>query len=585
MPPKKGLPTWNLKKIFSEEKQLQHAIRTLKEKVHHFTNYRAKLPHATPKLVEEILQKKEEMAEMQHTIGVYTHLKFVEDTKDEKAKAMEASFNQLGTELGNQLLFFGLWWKDLDDKRERKLLPKGPDHRHHLLRMRKYKKHTLSEKEEQLANLKDTTGEDALVKLYDILTNDFVFPWKKGKKIVEITEEELRSYARSPVTEERVKAYDLLWNKFGEHTPTLGEIYRNLVLDAWNENIKLRKYARPISARNLSNDLSDEMVETFLHVCLKNTGVFQEYFRWKMKKMNVPYSRYHVYAPLPYREPKWSFQKGYRAVMEAYESFSPRLKKEAHRVFHEKRMDVPPKRGKVGGAFCINTIPTETSFVLLNWTNTYHDVSVLAHELGHAIHNHLSQSHSIFVHHTGLPLAETASTFGEMLLSQQLLKTNQDPDFHAHMLAQQMDDAFASIQRQAFFCQFEIDAFEKIEKGATIPEINQLYFQNLRTQFGGMHIPPHSQYEWTSISHFFHSPFYVYAYAFGQLLVLALWDMYEKEGKDFVPRYEKFLSYGGSKDPEKMLLEIGFDPNKKQSWQKGFRLLEKKFTELKKIGK
>lgn len=539
------------------------------------------LPKATPALIEEILRRKERMSTIGSRIGGYSNMLFSTNTTDEKVKALESRLSLMGAEVGNQTMFFGLWWMGLPKEKAQALLPKNPEYRHTLLEMRKFSPHMLSEKEEQLANLKDTTGEEALVKLYDIITNEFTFPWEKEGKTVMVPEEEIRAYIKHPNPKYRVRAYQRLWETYGAHNPVLGEIYRNLVLDVWNENVGLRKYERPISARNLGNNLTDKMVDTFLGVCRKNTKIFQDYFQWKTKELGVDYSRYHIYAPLPQPEKKWGFEEGYKHVMAAYRGFSPRMEKEAHRVLTQNRMDVPIRKGKRGGAYCAGITPEETSFVLLNWAGNYTDVSTLAHELGHAVHNHLSSSHSILNHHAPLPLAETASTFGEMLLADRMMEQNKEEGFTRYMLAHQVDDAYASIPRQAFFSLFEMEAFDLIREGKTIPDIHDAYKKNLQEQLGSMHLPENVSNEWTMIQHFFHYPFYVYAYAFGQLLVYALWEMYQEEGKSFVPRYETFLSYGGSEDPEKMLLEIGFDPNKKASWQKGFDLLEAKVKKLK----
>ncbi len=578
------LPEWNLNQLYPTSRHVLGELKPYEKKINEFASYRKALEtRPTKELVGKLMELNERMAEKGHRIGTYSHLFFAQNTMNEEAKAIETNVNQFFTRMGNKTLFFGLWWKNLEDKTARKFLPKNKEHARALIEMRKYKKHLLSEKEEQLINLKDSTGENALIKIYDLLTNEFTFPWKKGKKTEMITEEELRSNVRDANPAIRIKAYDMIWNKFKEHNGKIGEIYTHIALDHWNEGVSLRKYKHPISVRNLSNDLPDELVENFLEVCRKNTSIFQGYMEWKMKTLRVPYSRYHVYAPLPHKEKKWTFNEGYSYVMDTYEQFSPHFKEQAHRVLKEKRLDVPTRKGKQGGAFCAGVSGKETAFVMLNWTNHLHDVTTLAHELGHAVHDHVSGHHSIFLQQAGLPLAETASTFGEMLVLERMLEENPNEEMQRHILAYQLDEAYASIQRQSFFSLFEVDAFNAIREGKSIPELNELYAQNLRLQFGKkMQLPAHTKYEWGMISHFFHSPFYVYAYAFGQLLVLALWEMYQKEGKDFIPRYLKFLSYGGSESPEKMLNEIGFDPNQKQSWRKGFTILEKKLALLKK---
>ncbi len=579
------IPVWNLKQLYADEKALKKDLKIVARQTEDFLKYRKLLERKpTRELVEEAMEKNEEMAILSHKMGTYSMLKFAQNTQDEEAKALQNNLTQFFTNMGNQTLYFGLWWKNLDDKTAKKLAPHNKEHAYALNEMRKYRKHLLSEKEEQIINLKDANGSDALVKLYEIATSGYTFPWKKGLKTIHISEEELRPHIQGKDPKLRVKAYNMLWKKFGEHAGELGEIYVDLTHNYWNEHVTLRKFESPISVRNKANNLDDEMVKNFLRVCEQNTDIFQEYMEWKMDLLHVPFSRYHTYAPLPHPNKKYTFEEGYATVMSAYDSFSPRFKREANRVHAQKRLDAQLRKGKRGGAFCANATPNETAFVHMNWNGKLHDVFTLAHELGHAVHDHVSGHHSIFLQQAGLPLAETASTFGEMLLAEKLKRENGHSSMGKYLLAQQLDDAYSSIQRQAFFCKFEVDAFDAVHAGSSVTELNELYYENLRTQFGKkMDIPIEASYEWLMIPHIFEAPFYVYAYAFGQLLVTALWEMYQKEGKDFVPRYEKFLSYGGSKDPEKMLLEIGFDPRRKQSWQSGFHVLRNKLRELKKM--
>jgi oligoendopeptidase F len=220
----------------------------------------------------------------------------------------------------------------------------------------------------------------------------------------------------------------------------------------------------------------------------------------------------------------------------------------------------------------------------LNYDGMYRDISTMAHEFGHAIHSICSSNLPIAVSHAPLPLAETASVFAEMLLNEKLAEEMTEQE-RSILLAEQIDDMYATIMRQSYFTLFEIDAHNKvIENNATIDNISSLYQKNLQDQFGNSVIVSDDfMWEWTYIPHFYHTPFYCYAYAFGNLLVLSLFQMYKKEGKSFIPKYLNLLSAGGSKNPETLLTEIGFDISNKRFWQQGFDLLSEKIGDLENI--
>ncbi|MEK6821033.1 MAG: M3 family metallopeptidase, partial [archaeon] len=538
-------PEWDLTPLFANEKTFHAALQRIEARVDAFQKYQKKLPHATRALIQEIMEEKEALGNEMSRAGAYAALSFAQNTQDEHAKTRESVLGRKSMQWRNKTLFFSMWWKSLDEKKMNALLPPNKEYAFTLKEMHKYRHYTLSEAEEKIINIKDSTGGDALVTLYDVITNAFTYEWKNStekEKIQKISEEELRAKFSNPHAETRKRAYDLLWEKYAEHQPVLGEIYRNTALDMWNEGIALRKYEKPISMRNKANDLDDEMVEAFLNVCKNEVEVFQDYHAWKAKELHVPLERYHLYAPFDMPKSEWSFEDAQKTVMNTLEDFSPRFRKEAERVIVEKRLDAKLRPGKQSGAFCMGHSPRETSYVMMNWSGRLRDVSTLAHELGHAVHNHLASERTLFTHHAGLPLAETASTFAEMLLSEKMMSETRDENVKKYLLGHQLDDAYATIQRQAFFSLFEQDAFDLIHAGKTIPDLTEAYRENLRTQFGKkMKMPEKSAHEWLVIPHFFHSPFYVYAYAFGQLLVYAFFEQYQREGKDFVKRYEKFL--------------------------------------------
>ena len=256
----------------------------------------------------------------------------------------------------------------------------------------------------------------------------------------------------------------------------------------------------------------------------------------------------------------------------------------AQRMFDEDRLDSEVRKGKRGGAFCATIVPEMTPWVLLNYQSRAEDVATMAHELGHAIHSMLASEHSLFTFHASLPLAETASTFGEMMLIDRLLEDEDDADVRRDLLFKQMDDAYATIMRQAFFALFERQAHDLIHQGASVDELAEAYLENLKTQFGdAVEVNGEYRWEWVSIPHIYQVPFYVYAYAFGQLLVLSLYQQFKAEGESFKPRYLKILTAGGSESPAAILSEAGIDITRAEFWQGGFDVLANLVEQLEAI--
>jgi oligoendopeptidase F len=253
----------------------------------------------------------------------------------------------------------------------------------------------------------------------------------------------------------------------------------------------------------------------------------------------------------------------------------------AERGFAQNHLDSEIRKGKRSGAFCSTLDPKITPWVLLNYMGNARDVAVMAHELGHAIHSMMASDHSMFTHDASLPLAETASTFGEMVLVDRLLRDETDEDVRRDILFRQVDDAYATILRQAFFALFERQAHEMVSRNASIDEIADAYLENLRVQFGdAVDISDEFRWEWISIPHIYSVPFYVYAYTFGQLLVFALYQQFKQEGDSFKPRFRKILAAGGSVAPVQLLSEAGIDVYDPAFWQGGFDVIDNLISQL-----
>jgi len=515
-------------------------------------------------------------------LGGYAHMWFSEDTQSQAALGFLGRMEQLSTDVQNRMLFFSLWWKGLDEEPAQRLIAGSGDYAYYLESLRRFKPYTLSEAEERIINLKDVNGPSALVKLYQMITNRFSFRLEVDGAPKEMTRDELSSYVRAPSPETRAAAYQELFRVYSDQGMVLAQIYAHLVRDWASENVTLRGIGSPIGVRNLGNDLPDAVVETLLDVCRKNMPVFHRYFRLKARWLGVErLRRYDIYAPVRATEKTYSFPEAVGIVLDSLNRFAPELAGHAHRVFADGHIDSEIRPGKRGGAFCAGILPGVTPWVLVNYVGKTDDVFALAHEIGHAVHALMAGHHSAFTFHSALPLAETASVFSEMLLNDRLLRDESDPAVRRDLLARILDGAYATVARQAYFVLFEVEAHRQAAGGATADELCELYMDNLREQFGdSVELTDDFRWEWIAIPHIYQSPFYCYAYSFGQLLVLALYRQYREEGASFVDRYLRILSHGGSQSPESIISEAGFDMASPDFWQGGFEVLRGMLEEL-----
>lgn len=579
---------WSLAPLYPgyESAELESAFDMIEEQVTSFEGVRNKLkPDMSTDQFVDVLKASEESARIGNKLYSFAGLSFTEDTQDQKALSLQNRVLQFLAEVENRILFFSLWWKELDDENAKRLMDASGDYRYYLEALRLYKPHTLSEAEEKVLNIKNVTGSNALINLYDSITNRYMFKMKVNSKEKEMTSSELFSYRYSTDPKVRAESYQSQFKIYAEDGPILGQMYQTRLRDWHNENVNLRKFSSPIAARNLNNDIPDEAVDALLSVARKNIKIFQRYFKMKashagMKKLR----RYDIYAPVAASKKTYSFDEAVTMVLDAFTAFDSNIAALAKRVFDENRIDSEIRKGKRGGAFCWSVVPELTPWVQVNYQGTGREVATLAHELGHAIHSMLAAHHGLFTFQSSLPLAETASTFAEMVLIDKLLAEEKDESVRRDILFKQVDDAYATIIRQSYFALFEKQAHEMVQKNASVDEIAAAYLENLKEQFGdSLELSDEFKWEWVGIPHIYHTPFYVYAYAFGQLLVLALYQQYKAEGESFKPKYLKILSAGGSEAPEKVLSEAGINIRDPKFWQGGFDVLDKLVSELEKL--
>jgi oligoendopeptidase F len=579
---------WDLSELLPERSDalLDQRLAELEQAVAAFERRRPSLgpaPGAAELLA--VLAEYEALVERTIALEVLASLWFAEDTQSTRAITFQSRLQQALARASNRTLFFELWWKGLGEREAEALLPRAAEHRdyaHFLAELRRFRPHTLDERSEQIVTLKDANGKEALLTLYSVLTNRLEFQLEIDGRRQTLTRDELGSHVHSPRREVREAAYRELYRVYGREATPLAQIYAARVRDWYQEYVGLRGFASPIAVRNLANDLPDAAVETLLDVIAEHAPLFQRYFRLKASWLGLPkLRRYDLYAPLAEADHEIPYGQAVRLVLDTFEAFDPRFAQAARRVFDQGHVDSAARRGKRAGAFCATALPRQTPWVLLHYTDKLRDVTTLAHELGHAVHSVLAAGHSVLTQRASLPLAETASVFAEMLVTERLLALESDCRARRDLLLTAMDNVYATVLRQASFVRFEIEAHRQILAGRSPEELNALYLGNLAEQFGdSVEVAPEFQHEWLSIPHLYNTPFYCYAYSFGQLLVLALYRRYQQQGEAFRPGYLKLLAYGGSARPLTILAEAGVDPCDPAFWRGGFEVIREMLDEL-----
>ena len=586
--PHRSQTPWSLDELVPDPspEAIRERLRGLENKTRDLEDRRGELdPGMDPARYLELLHLYQAWLEEAYTVQAYGILWFSSDTQSSEALSYRNRVERLLTELSNRLLFFSLWWRNLEDDQADRLLPtkeQDADARQYLLDSRRFKPYTLDEPVEKVINLKDADGIDAVVTLYSMLTNRLEFEVEIEGEAQTMTRDKLMSYAFSTKAAEREAAYRELYRVYGHEATVLGQIYTYRVRDWHNEQETLRGYSSALAVRNTQNDVPDAAVETLLAVTHENRGLFQRYFRLKAGWLGMDtLRRYDLYAPLRESDTEIPWRDAVTEVLTAFHDFHPTVGSMAERVFDQRHIDSEIRKGKRGGAFCSTVLPHLTPWVMVNFTGRMRDVAELAHELGHAVHSMLAEDHSVLTQHPSLPLAETASVFSEMLITDRLLARVEDPLARRELLTELVGDIYATVMRQSYFVRFELAAHEAILDGQGLPELGELYLENLADQFGdSVEVSDEFRYEWLSIPHIYHTPFYCYSYSFGQLLVLALYRRYQQEGEAFKPRYLKMLAYGGSARPQEILEEAGIDMCSRQFWQDGFDVVKDLVDEL-----
>jgi len=521
--------------------------------------------------------------------AVYASLLFAGDTTAPRHGALLQRVQERGTEVRNALVFFELEWVALDEARAEALLadPRLAKRRHLLANMRRMKPHVLTEAEERLLEETSNTGPRAFSRLFDETLGAMRFTLEHADgRTEEKSEEEVLSLLYEPDRDLRRRAADSLTSGLRQHARLLAFVFNTLVQDKAMRD-RLRRFAAPMDDRNLANEIDAATVAALMTACERRHDLVQRYYRLKQRLLglDVLYD-YDRYAPVLAGEGQRSFADARDLVLEAYGDFSPRMAEVARHFFEKRWIDAELRPGKRGGAFSASTVPNVHPYVLLNYTGTLRDVMTLAHELGHGVHQYLARPRGLYEMDTPLTTAETASVFGEMLTFRRLLRDEPDPRVRLGLLCGKLEDAFATVFRQVVMTRFEekLHAARRSEGELEITRVGELWMGANQPMFGdAVVLRDDYAWWWLYIPHFVHSPFYCYAYAFGELLVLALVRRFDEEGAAFVPRYLAMLEAGGSLSPREVVAHTGLDIADPGFWDRGLVLLGEMVAEAERL--
>ncbi|MBK9747354.1 MAG: M3 family oligoendopeptidase [Chloroflexi bacterium] len=539
--------------------------------------YRGRVAQLDPEEMVDAMVEMEAIYDVSGRIGSYASLNFSTDTTNPQVGRLLQRVREQGAKLAQTLLFFDLEWKAVDDAVAAQLLahPTLGKYRHPLEADLRYKPYTLSEIEEQLIVEKDVTGAGAWVRFFTQLTSAMRFDWE-GEKV---NQSKILDKLHSEDRAVREKAAESVTAGLREKQMELTYIFNTLMLDKANEDQR-RGYPTWISARNLSNKAPDAVVEALIQAVTSNYDIVARHYQLKRALLGLDELRdYDRYAPLKIDAPEanYSWEEARQVVHSAYTAFSPRLGEIVNRFFDENWIHAPVLPNKRGGAFAAPTVASAHPFVFVNYLGKDRDIMTLAHELGHGVHMYLSgEAQGQTGLYTPLTTAEMASVFGEMLTFEDLMRRQPDPAVRLKALAHRVEDSFATVFRQVTMNRFEDGMHTARRSEGELPteRINQIWLETQRKMFGdSVTLTDNYGWWWSYIGHFIHTPGYVYAYAFGELLVLALFNVYRKRGADFVPQYLDVLAAGDSDYPDRILAKVGVDLTDPNFWNEGLAFL------------
>jgi oligoendopeptidase F len=543
--------------------------------------YKGNVADLSPEEMRALIDEYEGITETIYKAGMFTYLLWSSDTSDPARGALLQKITERSSRLNQTLVFFELEWANAPDDKAAKLMsdPAVEKYAHWLEVARRNRPYLLTEPEEKILAEKEVTGRSAWIRFFDQTLSAARYEFE-GE---ELSQEELlsRTYY-NPDREVRRKGAASLTAGLEKLAPTVTYIFNNLLADKASDD-RLRSYPSWITARNMSNEVDDSAVEALINAVTSRYDIVARYYHLKRELLGLDeLLDYDRYAPLPAADRFYGWEEGRDIVLNAFGEFHPRMAEIAKMFFDQNWIDAPVRPNKMGGAYCYGIGGETHPYVMLNYEAKPRDVMTLAHELGHGIHGVLAQPQGVLQANTPLTTAETASVFGEMLVFQDLISRETDAQARLALLTGKIEDAFATVFRQISMNRFE-DAIHTARREAgelTTQRFKELWLKTQRDMFkGSVTMTEDYSIWWGYISHFLHAPGYVYAYSFGNLLVLALYARYQEVGDAFPGAYLDMLAAGGSEWPHKIVAPLGVDLTDPGFWNRGLQILDEMVTE------
>ena len=578
---------WNLSDLFASPNDpgIEASLQQQLERAQAFeAGYKGKVATLEPASFAEMMRDLADYEEAAARPEVYAYMLHSQDTQDSAAGRLLARVREASAERGSHMVFSSLELAQITDEQAARLYadPEASRYRHTVEEARKFRPHQLSEPEERVLTDFSPVGSAAWVRLFEELCARI----RVDVDGSDLALDEALNLMREPDRDVRRKASGAVTQALTADIRTRGYIF-NVILQDKAIDDRLRRFPTWISARNLANETSDEAVQALVDAVTGRYDVCIRYYRVKRKLLDVgDLHEWDRYAPVSEKTRDLTWDDAKDLVLGSYTRFSSRAGKLVEEFFDQRWIDAPVLRGKAGGAYCMPVTPHHHPYVLMNFTGKLRDALTLAHELGHGLHDRLASRQHVFDYHPPLTLAETASVFGEALTFDRIMAEEKDPKIRLAMLCNQCEDAFSTVFRQVAFNRYEdaSHSARRSEGELSVEQLSDIFQEKLQAMFGdALILTDEHKVWWSYVGHFLHTPGYVYAYAFGNLLALSVYHRYLERGQAFVDDYLEFLAAGGSTRPDELVKRIGMDITDPGFWDSGLKILDGMVAEVERL--